>query len=45
MTGSQEINQAEYGEILSSPVTGGAEKRLSVLVFIILRFFLISLSL
>lgn len=39
MTGSREINQTEDGEILSSTVTGGAEKTLSVLGSIILTVF------
>lgn len=39
MTGSREINQTEDGEILSSTVTGGAEKPLSVLGSIILTVF------
>lgn len=38
MTGSREINQTEYGEILSSAGTGGAENR-SLLVFVILTVF------
>lgn len=41
MTGSREINQTEDGEILSSTVTGGAEKTLSVLGSIILTVFFV----
>lgn len=33
MTGSREINQTEYGEILSSAGTGGAEKPLTACLY------------